>query len=153
MKKLGILTNSIGNSQKSISMYHNINTLCDNCFDLDCIVFETDSEYCKQHNKFPIMHSVEALDYDGVLISTDIMSTYLLNKCLTAKKKYFYIWDIDWHLQNKPLQFIKSTYMNPEINLIARSKDHAKIISKIFKEPKYIVEDFNYEKIKTIIYS
>ena len=147
MKKLGILIHQLSGSQQFVSMCHNLNNICKNNREIDVVVFFNDLGKNSQINEFAIMQSVEALDYDGILIATDNITAHLLDNCICATKKYFYIWNIDWHIQNRPVNNIQNIYLNPNTELIARSKDHAKLISRVFREPKYIIEEFDHEEI------
>jgi hypothetical protein len=63
------------------------------------------------------------------------------------------VWDVNWHIYPRPIDFVRKVYLNPEVELIARSKDHAKIIGKVFKQPTYVIEEFDHEEINNIIYS
>ena len=94
-----------------------------------------------------MLQSVEALDYDGILVATDIFTSHILKNCLRAQKKYVYVWNVDWNIQNRPANFIKDTYLVPETELIARSEDHAKLIGRVFRQPQHIIEEFNHEQI------
>jgi len=97
----------------------------------------------------------EIWGFKGDAISTDINSTISLLNCHTIKNKYFYIWDLEWMgINNQELYDIDSLcdiYMNPELKLIARSKEHYDIITSCWKEPVGIVEGFNYEELTQVI--
>jgi hypothetical protein len=153
MKKLGILTNQIATNQKLISISHNLNKLSITDRNIDCILFYNDMGALTVKKEFACMSSVSALSYDGILIATDMVSACLLNKCLRASDKYFYVWDIDWHKLKKPIEFMKNIYFNNDIELIARSEHHAKLITKVFKKPKYIIEEHNHEQWQRLVYS
>lgn len=154
MKKLGIMINDIVDSQQYITIVKNINAICKKNTDIDPIIFTNRNNSTIADNEFAIMGSVEALDYDGILIATDNISAAILQNCLAAQEKYFYIWNINWFLQNFPVERMKDIYLREDIELIARSEDHNRAISKIFRKPKYIIEEFNYEQIiERIIYS
>lgn len=151
MKKIGFMINQINQSQQYTALSKNINTLCEKYKDIDPIVFYNDNFNTDPNSQFAIIQMVESLDYDGILIATDTISAHILKKCMVSKKKYFYIWNIDWHISNRPFGFIKDIYLNNEIELIARSQDHFKLIKSVFKEPKHIIEEFSYEQIRNII--
>jgi hypothetical protein len=153
MKKLGIMFNDIVNSQQYISMSRHLNEISMNNRDVDIVVFSNNVQAVPQKNEYAILSGTEALDYDGVLIATDLISAYILDRCFCATKKYFYVWDVNWHIYPRPIDFVRKVYLNPEVELIARSKDHAKIIGKVFKQPTYVIEEFDHEEINNIIYS
>jgi len=153
MKKLGIITQQIANDQKHISIIKSLNTISEKERGLDCILFYADMGLMQEPNYFALMSIIETLDYDGILIATDIMSGLLLQNCLMAKKKYFYIWDLEWYHTSRTSSFIQQLYTSDEVELIVRSEDHAKIVERIFKKPKHIIEEFNHEQIEKLIYS
>lgn len=55
MKKLGILTHQISNSQQYSCIAHNLNIICENNKDVDPIVFYNDLGKVRQNNQFAIM--------------------------------------------------------------------------------------------------
>ena len=151
MKKLGIAVNQIISEQKYICLINELNKL--NKADIDIILFYNDFGNNRIEADFPLMQSVEMLDYDGILIATDLLSANILHSCVRATKKYFYVWNIDWFKNKKSISFNKNTYQNKEIDLICRSKDHYKLLTTVFKEPKHIIEEFNHEQIESIVHS
>jgi len=154
MKKLGILIHQIINSQQYIVIAQNLNKICQQNPEIDVVLFHNDLKVTQQPNEFAIMQSVETLDYDGVLIATDIISAHILPSCLCAQKRYFYVWDMNWFLQNRPIQFVQDVYLNKDIKLIARSTEHYEAISRVFRRPEYLIEEFDHEQlINNIIYS
>ena len=61
------------------------------------------------------------------------------------------MWNFDWMLLDD-LRFKQLTipFLNDEIELIARSESHAKVLEKLFKKPKYVMEDWDWEVLQRI---
>ena len=66
-----------------------------------------------------------------------------------AKKKYFYIQDLEWISNNASFKINDMIY-NSDIELIAPSQTYSNIIERTWKKPIAIVEDFNYEQFINI---
>ena len=75
-------------------------------------------------------------------------------KAVNQTKKFFYIWDLEWTRGRTRTDFTKnlSSYRNENINLIARSKDHALAIQNYCnRKVPYIMEDFDINTLREII--
>ena len=101
------------------------------------------------------MAASEVWNFGGVLISTDINTTLTLKKCFAPKKKIFYVWDLEWMRnrmgQTKSFEVLIQAFSDEKIELVARSKDHAKAIENLSnRKVKNIVENFNIEKLMRI---
>jgi hypothetical protein len=95
------------------------------------------------------MHS---WNYDGVLISTSLPTTVILGSNIRAKKKYFYVYDLEWMFLQKPIfKQINGLYNNPDIELIARSQSHYDLLTKLWKEPVAIVDNFKYTDLMKLL--
>ena len=53
-------------------------------------------------------------------------------------------------LENLQISQLNIPFYNDEIELIARSQSHADLLEKLFKKPKYIMEDWDYDVLKRI---
>ena len=151
MQKLGILIDSPGQTQLFRALSSQLNQLT--CTDRDIIVFYAEYGIIPAYTKFSLMQMTYAFNYDGILISTNHYTTAVMKNVLRCKKKFFYVWNLEWMYQ--PFQFaqIESLYTSPDINLLARSQSHADIIERTWQKPVSIIEDFNQEKIEKIINS
>jgi hypothetical protein len=107
---------------------------------------------CQIPSMCPKMHYVRAWNYTGVLISTDIATTTILDKCIRSPRKLFYVHDLEWLYLKSPLfSHLNTIYNNPEIDLIARSQSHYDILQRVWKKPIGIIDNFNKEDILKII--
>ena len=98
------------------------------------------------------MHYMHSWNYDGVLISTSLPTTVILGSNICAKKKYFYVYDLEWMFLQKPIfKQINGLYNNPDIELIARSQSHYDLLTKLWKEPVAIVDNFKYTDLMKLL--
>jgi len=153
-KQVGFLVNDLTASQLSFYLIKNLNDYKEK-EDLEAVLFFENSSSSAIKPAFPLMAINEIWNFDGVLISTDVETTLCLKKCFAPAKKIFYVWDLEW-MRNKAgltkeFESIIQAFNDESIELIARSKDHAKAIENISnRKIKHIVENFNIEKLMRI---
>ncbi len=150
-KQIGFLVNDTSSSQMSFCLIKNINEYLDDTND-DFVLFFEDSSASILNPNFATMSFNEIWSFDGVLISTSISTTLSLIKSFSPVKKFFYVWDLEWMRRgHKDFEQSVQAFINPSVELIARSKDHAKAIENYCnRKVKHIVNDFNIEKIVRI---
>ena len=149
--KAGILIESLGMSQKAYEIIREINKI--NSLDeyWDVIVFYLEYDKFIIPPQFALMNIVEAYGMDAPLVSTSIETTKILSNCIKATKKFFYVFEIEWANSTHDVDELINVYMNKDIELIARSDDHAKVIEKCWKAPIAVIENFNYEQLTNLI--
>lgn len=155
MKKLGIGLSNFGANQPGFLAILNINDYLSKNYHVDIIGFyESLIKYSATPN-FACMQAVELWGYDGPVVACTLNMAQDLIKIPTVAAKYFYVYDLEWiHLIDKDYEKIKKIYSSPELTLIARCKDHAEVIQKLWnKEVKYIVEDFDMNKLVEIVWN
>lgn len=74
------------------------------------------------------MNISEIWSFDGLLISTTIDNTLLSVKAVNSAIKVFYIWDLEWIRGKQNFLHNLQAFRHPDIILVARSIDHAKVI-------------------------
>jgi len=153
MNKLGILISSPGENQKFNALCRELNLLKEKRPDIDAIVFYYDYGPITVSTNFAMMEMKHAYNYDGIIIATDGYTAPVLDKCLRPKELYFYIWNLDWKYNVTTLGANQDIYLNNKINLIARSRSHHKLITQVWKEPKYTISEFNHEEITRHFFS
>ncbi len=152
MKSLGVLIRSPGLGQPEISIVDSLNKMVTTYADVEPILFFRDYGPQPIRMNFALMHNLEAWSFDGNLISNDLETTKIMLACIRAPKKFFYVWDLEWvYKDNFSFREMSVIYNNDEVELIARSPSHAKIIENCWKKPTAIIEDFNYEQIKELV--
>lgn len=148
IKRFGILLNNLDASPKSIHIINGINNLVSQQYMYAPTIFFINRAappivpMCSQ------IQQNHSWGYEGVLIATDISSALNLNECIRAKRKLFYIFDLEW--MSLPMIIYRDMcqiYKNPKIDLIVQNPEHYEIISNCWKKPLGIVKDFNYDEI------
>jgi hypothetical protein len=90
------------------------------------------------------MNVSEIWSYSGILISTTIDNTILLSKAAINATKLFYVWDLEWLRDKKDYVYNMQAFRNPQIQLMARSKDHAQAIEKYCnRQVSIVLPNFN----------
>jgi hypothetical protein len=88
----------------------------------------------------------------GVAIATDLTTAQRLIRVTGPKKKYFYIWNLEWvNMPNINYDIMSSIYNHKDIELIARSESHSKLIEKMWRKPKFIMDDFDVDTLRKIL--
>lgn len=149
--KAGILIESLGMSQKAYEIIREMNKVDSLDEYWDMIIFYLEYDRIITPPQFAMMNMVEAYGMNSPLISTSIKTTEIAINCIKATKRLFYIFEMEWSNSTHDVDELLNVYMNPKVDLIARSEDHAKIIEKCWKAPIAIIENFNYEKITELI--
>jgi hypothetical protein len=119
-------------------------------------IYKNNEDYClfstgavSQKYPVPYLQTLRIYDFAGTVISTDIPTSILTSKLKMPSKKYFYIRSLEW-VGFQPLMYeeLKSIYLNEELELIVSNKKDYDLIKNLFREPKYIVKDWNFSEIK-----
>lgn len=148
MKTLGILIDKAGYSQKFKHIAEELNKLDSS---INAVVFYNESAPIPLQTKFTMMHSLHALNFDGVLMSTDIYTSSIMLNSLRPSKRFFYVWDLEY--MYRPFSFgeLQSVYNNKKIELIARNEYRARLLARTWKAPHSIMEEFNYERLQKLL--
>lgn len=151
--KLGICLPDFGFSQLVYHVVKNTNEYVTTHTDLSIIGFYENIAPLYMRTNFPIMHSFEMFNYDGIIISTNLDTAEKSLKSFHPLDRFFYVWDLEWIRQpKKNFNYISNIYRNPNIKLLARSLDHKEMIEKCWNVNVFgIVENFNYEQIIPVI--
>lgn len=149
--KAGILIESLGLSQKAFEIIKEINKIGSLEDYWDIVIFYLDYDRIIIPPLFAMMNITEAYGMDSPLISTSIETTEISLNCIKATKRFFYVFDMEWTHKTYDVDKLLNVYMNPKVELIARSDDHATVIEKCWKKPAAVIENFNYEKLTELI--
>ena len=141
------MVDSLGMSQMSYSLTLEINKMGSLNRYVDTIVFYNKYDRIINPPHFAMLQEQQAWGFDGPVISTDLATTKRLINCPRPKKKYFYIWTLEWLYGQNQYDLLSYIYLHPEIELVARNKHHHRIIEKCWKKPVTIIEEFNHEEI------
>lgn len=150
MLKSGIMVNKLSISQLGYCLIESVNKAVGN--GLDIIVFYEDWDTTPAIPRFCTLMEREIWGLDGVAIATDLKTARRLLKCTGPTKKYLYVWNLEWlQQQNLPFESAYAVYMDPNLELIAKSEYHAKLLEKVWKKPAFIMEDFNPKVLRQIL--
>ena len=144
---IGVLKANIQNIDKDFFTVHNVNQLVKNNI-ANCI-------FCDQVDKnfiLPIetniLQRVNSFNFNGIIITDDLMRSQDLVHNTYSKKRFLYLYHLDWpYINNLQFIHIKRILLNDNIELIARSESHSKLIENLFKKPKYIMAEWDYKTL------
>lgn len=148
MHRLGFMVDALEKSQLCHQMTSQLKHLKSDTTHIDSCVFYNQLGIGPLTPSFPLLQEREVWGYDGIVVATNLSTASRLINC-PRPNKYFYIYDFEWSCKKYDSKFLSSIIMNPELKLITRSQEHFNIISKIWKTPTLIIEDFNHEQIRT----
>lgn len=113
----------------------------------ECCVFSMGSP--TSNFKKPFLQALRVYDFDKTIVATDITTAMMACDLILPKKKYFYITDLEW-MGHKPLiyQELRDIYLNEELDLIVSNETNYRIIKNLFKEPKFIVKNWDFSEIE-----
>lgn len=150
IKSFGIIIHNFNISQRDYIINLELNKLVQKYYDLCPVLFF--GEYAKIPYKalfarFPIK---DVFCFKEPVIATDIKSALLLKECICTPRKILYMWDLEW-LYRTEYSFDIYSNIYQSFEIIVRSESHYNLFTKIWRKPDYLIEDFNYDKIRTIV--
>lgn len=151
MDRIGILLNSLENSQLTFYLVNNANFMMESKLDSYFIFFIDNIGPSILQPLCPIMNSGEVAQFNnGIIIATTINHTLTAINSISNSKIKFYVWDLEWI--RKPSDFFNNikAFRDPRVEVIARSYDHAKAIANYANIPTPRVVE--YCNISEIIY-
>jgi hypothetical protein len=153
--KLGIALPDLGASQISYQFILSTNQFLSKRYDCDIVCFYEMPNKKSVRTNFCCLQTVEMWGYDAPIVACSLNSAQDLLSNPTSRDKYFYIWDLEWvHLDDKHYDKLKKIYSNPELKIITRNEDYAKIMKKAWGTQAIgVVEDFDMEKMVKIVWN
>lgn len=146
---IGFIVNEVTNNSQNYLMFRSLNELAKT---YDCYLFTDKVSSLPMKNNFAIMQQVESMSHRGILLSTSMITTQILNKNLTASRKYFYPQEIEWtHMQRFNAIQLKNIFYNKDIDLIAKSKSYSDLFTKLFKSPVGTIYNWNSYGIEEVL--
>lgn len=146
----GISVDSLGISQMAICLTEELNHIdkLDEYWDIAIFYHKFDKQISTPY--FAMFQEEELWGYGGPVIATNLGTAERVIKSPRICKKYFYLWDLEWINNQYDVDYLSSIYCNEDIQLIARNQDHYNTIKACWREPAYILEEFNYEQLANI---
>tara|TARA_Y100000592_G_C5431540_1_gene298626 strand:- start:405 stop:881 length:477 start_codon:yes stop_codon:yes gene_type:complete len=151
-KKTGIILEDLNASQVSYYAIKNINKYLEDSLDDFVLFFESAGNSVIQP-QCSSMGINELWSFDGTAIATTVSTCLSLAQSHSTLDKYFYVWDLEWSRpRGVDYDYIVTAFNNPEIKLIARSKDHAKAIKNYCnRDVCGVVPNFCVENLMKVI--
>ena len=136
---LGIIVPNLRSSQLAYYLGKNINQLVEQTNHINPVIFVEQTTLPCISIRSAIMSLNEIWNFNGILMSTTLHNTMLMLKAVIDAQKFYYVWDLEWLRNSKNFLYNMQIFRNPNINLVARSIDHAKIIENYCNRPVSIV--------------
>ena len=147
--ELGILVRSTNCFQFGVSLFQGLLDLVVKT-DITPTIFYHENGAVPFKPEFTMLQSSQIWGFTGNMISVDYDTTRFMAECPTIKKKFFYVWNIEWTHDIQSYNSNHIAYHNDEIELISRSTSHNGILTNTWKKPYAIMKDFNYETLEQI---
>ena len=147
---IGVLMNTVYNSPKNILAIKNMNRLIrqgvETC--LFCDIVNRDFSIPVKTN---VLQKAQAFNFKGTLITHDLSAAQDMVNMVYAKKRYIYLYDLEWMRIGSPqFSHTYSLLVKNNIDLIARSESHQKIITDLFKEPSHLMKYWDANTLKEL---
>jgi len=140
-KNIGIIVPNLGANQMGFFALNYVNNLVTQT-NVDCTLFYEELVQPCTKPLCATLNISEIWSFNGILISTTIDNTLFSIKSVAAKRKLFYVWDLEWIRRKKNYMYNLQAYQN--IELITRSFEYARLLENYCnKKVKAIVPDFN----------
>ena len=149
--QIGFLVDNTMANQLSYNLIKNINDYLQDSND-DLVLFFENSTTSIVPPNFSLMSINEIWSFEGSLFATSVSTSLSIQKSFAPKKKFFYVWDLEWTREHgRDFESTIKAFSNEDIELIARSEDHAKAIENYCNvKVKHIVKDCNVEQLVRI---
>ena len=148
--RFGIMVNSLDMSQKCFYIVKQLNELVDQSYRFSPYVFYKEYAKSVDVNRFCSLQDKEAWAFDAPVIATDLESAQTLIHLPQPTRKFFYVWNLEWIFNNYTYGYLQDLYQNDELELIARNESHADLITKCWKKPVDIMDNFDYNILQKI---
>ena len=148
---IGILKNDINNgNDKDFFAIDSLNklTMSTTTACLFCDVIADDFKLPVNTN---VLKRTHIFDFNGILITDDLMRSQDFLYTSYAKKRFLYLYHLDWpYIKGIRFAYLEKVLLNDNIELIARSESHANLIESLFKKPKYIMPEWDHKVLTEI---
>ena len=145
LKKVGFIINSLKDLTERA-----INSLNKLAHDLEhsVTVFVSKYELPSANPMFSILNHTETFSYDGILISTNLETTFLLKNCWTTRNRFYYIHKFEY---DKEYKINRDIYSCPNIQYITNNTTDFENLYNIWGQGSKIIREYNYEQIRDLV--
>lgn len=148
--KAGFVVQRLNGSQQAYKLCQTANAMVMEDL-VDIIVFHDEWDISPIDTAFMMLQKQHMWSYEGILVATDIRSAEQVLKSPGPSKKYFYLWNLEWlYIPGFTNARLSNVYQNPDLDLIVRSTYHADLVTKCWKKPVSIIEDFDKNEFTKI---
>jgi hypothetical protein len=147
---IGVLMGTVYDSPKNILAVKNINKLKE--FGIaSCIFCDVITPTFSVTVGTSVLQKAQAFNFNGTVITQDLSMVQELRNMVYAEKRYIYLYDLEWtRIDNLCFSHLQSTLLRDDIDIIARSESHYKLISDLFKKPKHIMKYWDIDTLKEL---
>jgi hypothetical protein len=146
MSKLGVCVSTLSASQLNYHLINALNRVA--AGNTDVIAFyENISKPCVPVS-FPLMSIYDGYNYDGVMVATNFNTAAKLIKFPCSRSKYFYVHDLEWiRHDRRHYGMLASVYCNPELRLLTRGAEYARILRSCWNREVHVIEEMNLDTL------
>jgi hypothetical protein len=146
INKIGVMVSDLRSSTLNHQLISFGNRLVNERADFDFYVFNEDWKQPPTSLCFPLLQQKHAWGFTGCLIATNFATAKKLLSLPDTCKKFFYVWNaVEWMNVSNSASEVLDVYHNPKLHMLARSEDHAFLLTNNFNKPVEILRDFEYE--------
>lgn len=145
MKKIAFLVKDLAASQLSFLLIRYCNALADSR-GADPVVFYEGLQRPCLEPRFACMQMAEAYLFDAPAVATTLATAGKLLAMPACPRRFFYAWDLEWLRPwgRRPFRGLQGVYGSPLLTVLARSADHASVLSNAFnRDDVPVVDDFH----------
>jgi hypothetical protein len=147
---IGFLMGIVYDSPKNILAVKNINKLRNVGIE-SCLFCDVVDQNFSVPIETSVLQKAQAFNFNGTLITHDLAIVQELKNMVYAEKRYLYLYDLDWmKIENLCFSHLQTTLLHEDIDIIARSDSHYKLISDLFKKPKHIMKYWDVNILKEL---
>lgn len=130
-----------------------INNLMDQRDDVDVVVYYETMHRQTLPHKFATMQVAECWNQLTPVVATSLSTINKLLQFPGPTHKIYYVWDLEWLRNgNRYYNHYRIPFLSPDVTLVARSKDHAALISSTFNvEVEHVIEDCRIDQFLKVI--
>jgi hypothetical protein len=145
MKKIGLALDKFEHSELSYFAIKSANEVVSK--GIDVVGFYKNVGVPTIKPMFACMQFAESFSYYGDIVATSFNTALAVMTNPFPKKRYLYLWDLDWLRKPAPYDYYAKVYLNKEFILVARTSHAAKVIAQCWnREVAFINHDFNLER-------
>ena len=151
--RFSFLVTELSLSQSNLRLILNINKFLKDRSDTDiCVFYENKIRPCYPLN-FATTGIVDAWNYSGNLIATNLSTANWILNFPKVKNKYFYVFDLEWiNMPNKKYKDLSKVYQNESLKILTRSREHADQIEQVWGRPvRAVTKEFDINEIAKIV--